>query len=602
MTERKLLNHYEAALEYIRYFAKEFSQLHPKLASHLHNNENVNDPFIDDLIEANALLNARIHNKMDKDFYTFCNYLINVFYPNYFKPMPAMSIAKFNFQPEKIENIITIDKSSQLQINTIQGEICNFQTCYTVKLLPLEIKQITLYNTYFDSGKLDKTDYLTINLKFFHRKFNINNDPYWRFYINAPLLHAYKIYELIFYQTENIKLYNSSNNQFIDNIKIAAVGFKAEDNLLPHDARVFRGYTLMTEFFCFPEKFLFFDIIYPPNLLDETLKNTDNLDIVFQLKQTIKKDEFEQIIKINIFELGCTPIINLFHKTARPFELTHTQTEYPLIPDTNNPHETAEVFSVVNVEFIDQNNNIIECAPHYGKKYNHSEIKNFYTTKCGLRNSHKSEKHSAIEATISFIHENMDYTHYQELYVMIDLLCTNRNLTHHISLHKNQIKLSNNKQQNIKDIKLLTNFSPVMRRAINKTIHSTLISHLLSNYFSLNDEENKLTKIHQIIGFSAVNHLIDVENLLTSIKAITCNPIIMNIPNNHYHNLICQGTEIILEVDESQFNDSSIFLLGCILNQFFVLSTEINTFVQLTIINQYQQELYRWKPNISTIV
>lgn len=598
MIDFELLNHYEAALKYIRYFANEFSEAHPKLASHLNSHETIKDPLINDLIEANALLNARTQYKLNEDSYRFCKYLIDIFYPNYLKPIPAMSIAKFDFQPETIENTITIDKTSQLQIDTMQGETCYFQTCYTVNLLPIKISQVTLGNNHSCSKNYGKTAHLTINLKFFLKNVSTNNDHYWRFYINASLLHAYKIYELIFHQTDQIKIHSSSNNQSINNIKISPVGFKAEDNLLPHDARVFSGYSLMTEFFCLPEKFLFFDIIYPPNLVNEILRNTDNLDIVFQLKKTVNEHEFNHIVKKDIFALGCTPIVNLFHNTARPFELTHTQTEYSLIPDTNNPHETTEIYTIQNVHFIDQNNCIIDCLPHYGSKYNHNEVKHFYRTNCILSNSNEYERHSATETSISFIHDNMDYTNYQPLIVTVDLLCTNRNLTHYISSHKNQLRLTNNELLDIKDIKLLTNLTPIVRRKADKIIHSTLISCLLGNYFSLSDDKNNLANIRQIIQFCAVNHSIDVENLLASLKAITCNPTTSKLSNNKCHNLICHGTQVVLEVDESQLNDSSLFLFGCILNQFFALSTEINTFTQLTIINQHQQELYRWEPNI----
>ena len=38
------------------------------------------------------------------------------------------------------------------------------------------------------------------------------------------------------------------------------VGFEAEESLLEFDARSFVGYRLLSEYFAFPDKFMFFDL------------------------------------------------------------------------------------------------------------------------------------------------------------------------------------------------------------------------------------------------------------------------------------------------------------------------------------------------------
>jgi type VI secretion system protein ImpG len=58
--------------------------------------------------------------------------------------------------------------------------------------------------------------------------------------------------------------------------------------------------------------------------------------------------ELERAIGADALALGCTPIINLFQQRCEPISLTHTDTEYRIVPDAR--HSTAmEVWQVERV-------------------------------------------------------------------------------------------------------------------------------------------------------------------------------------------------------------------------------------------------------------
>ena len=109
----------------------------------------------------------------------------------------------------------------------------------------------------------------------------------------------------------------------------------------PIRANPFLGYRLLTEYFAFPEKFLFLDLGgfgRLPGGVPETRGRPPVLE-----PQFVQAGARHHIR--STFRLGCTPVINLFEQTAEPMPLTQARYEYRIVPDVANP-EGMEVYSV----------------------------------------------------------------------------------------------------------------------------------------------------------------------------------------------------------------------------------------------------------------
>ena len=121
-------------------------------------------------------------------------------------------------------------------------------------------------------------------------------------------------------------------------------GFAAEEALLPWSARSFSGFRLLTEYFAFPEKFLFVDFA---EIDRKTLASCGNrLEIFVYLDRAAP--ELERTIGQQSLALGCTPLVNLFPQRCEPIPLTHTDTEYRIEPDARRPRAT-EIWGVERV-------------------------------------------------------------------------------------------------------------------------------------------------------------------------------------------------------------------------------------------------------------
>ena len=92
----ELLPYYNRELAFLRRLGAEFAEAHPKIAGRLHlDADSAQDPHVERLVEAFALLSARTRFKIEDDFPEITDSLLGVLYPHYQAPVPSMAIVQF---------------------------------------------------------------------------------------------------------------------------------------------------------------------------------------------------------------------------------------------------------------------------------------------------------------------------------------------------------------------------------------------------------------------------------------------------------------------------------------------------------------------------
>ena len=84
-----------------------------------------------------------------------------------------------------------------------------------------------------------------------------------RFFLKGQSQHVYPLYELILNDALQIAVADSpldKNPRLLDKSASNRSGFELDEGMLPYPAQSFPGYRLLSEFFAFPQKFLFFEI------------------------------------------------------------------------------------------------------------------------------------------------------------------------------------------------------------------------------------------------------------------------------------------------------------------------------------------------------
>ena len=86
----QLLPYYERELKFIRQMAANSRRKYPKMAGRLLlQPRRCEDPHVERLIEAFALLAGRVHHKLDDEFPEITEALLDVLYPHYIRPVPS---------------------------------------------------------------------------------------------------------------------------------------------------------------------------------------------------------------------------------------------------------------------------------------------------------------------------------------------------------------------------------------------------------------------------------------------------------------------------------------------------------------------------------
>src|ERR1700712_4385370 len=106
-------------------------------------------------------------------------------------------------------------------------------------------------------------------------------------------------------------------------LRLEAAGFAANERLWPKADNAFGGYQLLLEYFTFPEKFMFVDLV---GLDMQALPaSAMSFDVEVVLAKPYPDDMRFSAENVRLF---CTPIINLFAIQADPILVSHFETEY----------------------------------------------------------------------------------------------------------------------------------------------------------------------------------------------------------------------------------------------------------------------------------
>src|SRR5262249_17693019 len=328
----------------------------PKIAGRLRLGADVNeDPHVERLIEAFAYLTARVRHKLDDEFPEITESLLGVLYPHYQAPIPSMAIVQLELDPEQNELTAghVVPRGSMVETEPIQGEPCRFRTAYPATLWPIDVKAATLSRPPFQApvtphaGGAAAVWRLTPACRGKKTAFNLLDLRRLRFFLKGQAQHVYPLYELLFNHVREVAVAGAPDDPdpvLLDPDCLRQVGFERDEGMLPYTPRSFLGYRLLSEFFAFPQKFLFADLT---GLDQRTPRRLGSTPGIFLYPDTEWPD-LEQTPSGDPSRLGCTRVITLFQQRAEPIQLTHSEFEYRVVPDARRPLAN-EVYSVDRV-------------------------------------------------------------------------------------------------------------------------------------------------------------------------------------------------------------------------------------------------------------
>lgn len=594
----ELLPYYEKELAFIRQLGSEFADEHPKIAGRLGvNADTIEDPHVSRLIESFAYLNARMQHKIDDDFPELSDALLSVIFPHYQRPIPSMSIIQFKADHEQLESVYDLPRDTLVETEPFQGETVKFSTIYPTELLPIRVTSAALMGRPFTTpGSADikgAGGVLKISLETFAEEINFSDLEFdkIRFYLKGQPQHINPLYELLLNKCLNLVVTTPESEHqpvFLGNNCIKPVGFDIDEGLLPYPESSFIGYRLLTEYFVFPEKFMFVDITGIKNKLSAETTNKINLYIYLESSDV----ELEHNINEDTFVLGACPAINLFKQNADPIKLDHTQLEYQVVPDSRRP-TGYEVYSVDNVTASTSSGDETLFHPFYGLNHEHQNTENHSFWFANRRDAKMSnfERDDGTDVYLNLVDLDFNPNIPEDRTLIIQTTCSNRDLPGKLPFSVDQPKLQCvDSAPPCEKIRCLTQPTQTVRAPLRNHARWRFISHLSLNHLSLTGRDNATQSLKEILRLYDFKESSVTRALIKSINSVVAKPISAPL-NIDGHTTMCRGIEIEIELDDRQLTGSSSYLFASVLEHFFGLYCSINSFTRV-LVRQQSKEGY----------
>lgn len=594
-----LLDYYNDELRKIREAALDFSKAHPKVASRLRLGKGVvEDPFVGRLVESFSFIAAGLSQKIDTQHYGLNKSVVNVLYPQYLLPFPSCSIIQM--QPDEgLDGSSFIERGAEVVDYLDDKTPCRFTTCYPVELLPLEVSDCQFLSKE-SIGNYALAGYqscLKVVLKGCVSDVRIKDilGNKLRFYIQAEKSIAFELYNYILHRASLLASTSSCCDQEIKSAvhdHTISVGFLDEESIQPHPSNVFSAFRLLSEYVNFPEKFLFIDITN----LDEVVTNDFGDELVLCFYSHEACDSLVNRISADNFQLGCTPVVNIFEQVADPIRLEQTHEEYHLIAHSQQAKHSIEIYSVNDVIASSDQCEDVLCLPMFGLKDYESHTQGYMCWSLNRKSGWEVGDHRLLGYE-SFLSINMNHYHkkHNETLVLSPVVyCTNRDLPTYLSCSQTDSQLAFWKvgQGDVARINYMTSFSEPKYRDLSADLESDLISLICSNKLSLLDQNNLLSRVEALMSIASYSN----SNQPSVFNAIT------NITSKKVYKLdkaclrmsYLHGIRLSLQINTDAFYGDSVYLFGQIVRDYFAKVCALNNYVEVVLMDKYQNELARW--------
>ncbi|TFW18582.1 type VI secretion system baseplate subunit TssF [Duganella callida] len=604
----QLLPYYERELGFLRRYSREFAERYPKIAGRLLiSGEVCEDPHIERMIESFALLNSRIAKRLDDDYPEFTEALFEVLYPHYLRPFPSCSIARMDFSgaAAQLTTSSVIPRGTQLCTRPVRGATCTFRTAYPVTVAPLALTGAQFDPILSAPEALRPpplaTSGISITLSCTAEQVTLGQLALGklRVFIDGEPSFCAALRDALFTRAVAAYVEADGNGRWtpLHKIPVSPAGFGEDEALIDFSARSHTAYRLLTEYFCFPEKFNFFDIdlhtlsgVLPAGCRTVTLHLA-----LSGLRTDSNLARMLATLSTNNVLLGCTPVVNLFRQRGEPIRLTHASASYPVLADARRAfaYEVQAIESVRLVRQTPLGESIQEFRPFYSLRHGQTPEKNGHYW-VARRDEDIAEKSPGYETQISIVDIDFDPAEVETDTLSLELTCTNRDLPSLLSYGLRGGDLFLEGGSSVRAISFLRKPTPSYRFERGRGAHWRLISHLSLNHLSLTG--GGLDAFREMLTLYDLPRSPSSQRQIGGIVAVSHKAATTWLQGNPFACLV-RGIEVTLTVDEEAFVGSGIHAFGQIVERFLGLYVHANSFTQLVIkSNKNGEELLRCLP------
>ncbi len=577
-----LLPYYERELDAIKRLAAEFADAHPKQAGRLRlSADAVDDPHVARLLEGMAFLAARVHHRLDDEFPELTDALLGLLYPHYLAPVPSCMVAQFDCQPD-LATPARLPAGMVIETEPVRGEELRYRTTAPVTLWPVEVENVRLSGLPLvapaNTSAAGATGVLRITLKCMSPEvtFTQLGVERLRFFLRGPTNQTLALYELLGAHTVSIAFANNAVDPtpvIVPAGAIVPVGFSPDEALLPWSARGFSGFRLLTEYFAFPEKFLFFDIT---RMDSKTLVSAGNrIEIFVYLDRSLP--ELERTIGQTSLALGCTPLVNLFPQHCEAVTLSHQDTEYRIVPDARRPR-AAEIWSVERVRETQPDGSFRPWRPFHRLTEGDPEP----SVPGGFYHVARRPAAPGVPGTEVFLAPHdpaFDPDRPAEAVLSIDALCVNRDLPTDLPFGggRPRLRLIEGAAA-VAGLNAVTAATSTLRPPLREAGFWRLISHLSLGHLSVTGGAEGAAALKEVLRLYDLRDTAETRAAVEALIGVTAGPGTARAPGRAGG--FCRGLDVTLEFEPRTWQAGGLYLLAAVLEHFLALHGTVNSFTR----------------------
>ncbi|MCB2186784.1 MAG: type VI secretion system baseplate subunit TssF [Deltaproteobacteria bacterium] len=345
--------YYRQEFNYLVEEGREFSERYPDLAWQLNlTDSRGRDPNVERLLEGFAFLTSRIQMRLDDDMPQLADGLLSLLWPHYGRHIPSFCLMQFRPQAGELAEGLTVPAGAVVVSDALQSGLrCRYSTCF-----PLWVPPVTI--TGFAAESLGTACRLSLSFKPAAgvQPATLADHPL-RVQMFGESHSCQEACNLLLGQEGDrrylrqvvLKVTSGGQEETISldpDTTITSCGLSQEESLFPSGNDLFWGFTLLQDYFVFPDKFLAFNL---------------NLGAVLARYPKIEKFEVECRVEHawptdlsltqDNFRLGVVPAVNLFRMDGEPIRADHLRSSYRIKVDIQNP-EAFLIYTVDKVEGI----------------------------------------------------------------------------------------------------------------------------------------------------------------------------------------------------------------------------------------------------------
>lgn len=601
----RIIDLYNDELMHLRTETREFAREYPERAARLSIDDNgVEDPYVERLLEGVAYLAARVRLKLDAQYPIFTQQLLEVLFPGWLASSPSSCVLKLTVDAsdDKLNTGLVVPRQSVV-VGSLRGNdsvSCDFLTSRALSLWPLAIRQLQYFAARPDLAVAAfanerPASSLRLELEVLGdsdlARLPMDALP---LYITKPDAFGSQLMELLAGRCMGVALSTDPTGRRIHSWlkpgNVRQIGFEESEAMFPMPVRGHAGFRILKEYAALPDKFRFVEI----SGLRAAMAGITGRRLFLTFYFSGAFPRLESAVKADALALFCVPAVNLREQQLDRVDVTPGQVEFHVVADRMRARD-KEVVQIVDVRGGGSGSErrfqpIFESVAT-GKLASAS----YYSARRVPQMTARTETYAGTETYLALTETGAAPYGRDLQYLSIRALCSSRGLPLYLKAQASDASYAFANALPITQVECVAGPSVPLAPAVDGFEPWLALSHLFVNHLSLFDAEPTQggEAVRAMLGLYATakgHFLLRQAEGLTKISA---RQITRRVPGGGPI-AFGRGVEVTLSMSDRAFDGGSPFLLAAVLEHFMAAHVSINSFVETGLELVDRAERLRW--------